>query len=738
MLVKFTPTKVVYTNYQGFSVLSCVPIGDVPDGFEINKRYHNFSISGDALGFELGQNYEVDLKPSGNQKYANSYVLSNPLRGFTQTSAGVKIAPEQELLFLRQIMDGEQADNIHDAYPDFVQLILDDKLDNIDVKKIKNVGQKRFDLYIRKIKEKQSSIKYFDVLSEWEITDLNVISKLSKQYTSVETLKQVVKENPYEVFCDALEWPFKKTDICVMQHKPLFADSRFRCHYCVYDILKQNENEGDTRIYVEVVKDMVSDMAKETKDHLVDVLANDEKIYYDKEQGYVSLMATYNAEKNIVENIKNRLNFPNFFKNEHTPDFEKYRNIDGFNCTDEQMDILHKIWDKNMAMLMGGAGTGKTSSMKSAIKMLEDNAIDYLLLAPTGIAAKRLRECTGRSATTIHMFLGCGGAEDFQGVVVVEESSMVGVQLLSLLFDNVSEKTKFLFICDEAQLPSISCGNVVQDIIDSGTMPTAKLTKVFRYGTSGLATITTDTRQGRIGHRNATNYPDYHFVAMDDSPLKQIENVYNKLLDKYNRDDIMILSPYNTGDLGTYAINNIIQKRYNSHKDTNATRQVGKNYTIMYKVGDKVINTHNEYKMPVYITDEYGEIISDDDNTIQVMNGDMGIIRSVKCDNDKIELSVEFDTGLAYVTGARLNNLLLGYAITTHKSQGSESKAVIVVIGQQHERLLSRNLLYVADSRAKEELIEIGDIQAIAVGLKRVENKSRETWLCELLKEESK
>ena len=367
--------------------------------------------------------------------------------------------------------------------------------------------------------------------------------------------------------------------------------------------------------------------------------------------------------------------------------------------------------------------------------MLEDNHIDYLLLAPTGIAMKRLKEATGRPASTIHMALACGVPKNFEGVVVIEESSMVSVHLLSNFLIEIGNKCKILFICDPAQLASISCGNIVQDIIDSGIVPISYLTKVFRYGTSGLATIATDTRNGEIGPRQNGTFSDYQFIPIDNKPIKQILDSYQTLLDKYTKDDIMILSPFNKGPVGTVAINKAIQSRYNPNPDTNAIRKISGGEEIMFKVGDKVINTHNEYHCPCFRVDDDGSLV-ESMSDIMVMNGDMGYIRHIKETDTGIVMAVEFDTGMARIYGPYMNNLLLGYAISIHKSQGSEAKAVIVITSPMHKRMLSSNLLYVADSRAKEQLIEIGDVETIKEGLKRHEQKERDTWLCELLKED--
>lgn len=731
--VKLIPIREIYFNQSnGFRVLGCEPVSG--DEVVLNK-YGNFTLSGSNLStFNIGEEYKLEIREDKRSKYAGSYILV----GFSDINVnenGITIKPEQELTILRHICEGEQPNYIHDAYPNFVQLVLDGKEEEIDYKQIYNVGPVRFEEYVNKIKGYFNTIQFLPITSNWGIDKDTDIDKLIKTFATPAELNQALESSPYHIFFDLLNYSFDKSDRYVLDKRPDLIDSKERCEFACLAILQKNEDEGDTRIYTDLLEELAEEKVPECIKYVKDAVRNSERIYYDAEQEYSSNKAIYEAEVNIAENIKERLKAPNFFADKVIPDFEQYRNIDGFNCTDEQMQILHEVWDKNIAMLTGGAGTGKTSSMKSVIKIFDDNHIDYLLLAPTGIAMKRLKESTGRSAYTIHMALACGITKDFQGVLVIEESSMVSVHLLSMLLTEVDKKCKILFICDPAQLASISCGNIVQDIIDSGVVPISHLTKVFRYGTSGLATVAADTREGNLGPRQNSNYPDYQFISIDDKPIIQVLDAYQSLLDKYTKDDIMILSPFNKGPCGTVAINKAIQSRYNPNPDTNAIRKINGGEEIMFKVGDKVINTHNEYHCPCFRVDEDGSLV-ESMNDIMVMNGDMGYIRHIKETDTGIVMAVEFDIGMARIYGPYMNNLLLGYSISTHKSQGSESKAVIVITSPMHKRLLSSNLLYVADSRAKEQLIEIGDVETIKEGLKRHENKERDTWLCELLKEE--
>src|SRR5574344_1499402 len=225
----------------------------------------------------------------------------------------------------------------------------------------------------------------------------------------------------------------------------------------------------------------------------------------------------YNYETNICNAIMSRVNAPK--DDSYTPmDWHDFTSVDGFNCTEEQINFLKLICNEHVCMLRGYAGTGKSTVQKAVILMLEHYNKSYVLLAPTGKAAARLRETTGREAYTIHMYLARIEQIAMPDYIIIDEASMVGVELMSKLVDNISAWTNLAFICDEAQLASISCGNVIQDLIDSDKIKMAQLTKVFRYGSSGLATIATDTRNGELVPRTASNqFPGYKFISIDDN-----------------------------------------------------------------------------------------------------------------------------------------------------------------------------------------------------------------------------
>lgn len=657
--VKLIPIREIYFNQSnGFRVLGCKSVeGDV-----VLNKYGNFTLSGTNLStLDVGEEYELEIREDNRSKYPASYILVG-FSGIDVNENGIAIKPEQEMIVLKHICDGNQPKYIHEAYPNFVQLVLDGREEEIDYKKIYNVGPVRFEEYINKVKGYFNTIQFLPIINDWGIEKDKDIEQIIKVFATPEELKQKLETSPYQVFFDLLNYSFDKSDKFVLSKRPDLIDSKERCEFACLEILRENELEGDTRIYTELLEDLAKDKTPECAQYVNEVIKTSERIFYDEEKQYSSNKDTYNAEMNIAKNIKDRLQH----EDNLCMNIDNFTTIDGFQCTDEQKQILELANRYKVCMLRGYGGSGKSTVMKSLVLMLEAHHKSYRQLAPTGKAAKRLRETTGRPASTIHMLLACCDDmnDDF---VILDEFSMVGVHLLSLLFNVCSKDTRFIFVCDEAQLASISCGNVTQDIIDSGIVPTATLTKIFRYGTSGLATIATDTRNGSLGPRQNSTFTDYQFIPINDKPIKQIFDSYQNLLDKYNKDDIMILSPFNKGPAGTVAINKAIQSRYNPNPDTKAIRKISSGEEIMFKIGDKVINTHNEYNMPCFLTDDDGSLVESIDKTISVMNGDIGYVRTIKETDKGIIMAVEFDTGMAQVYGAYMNNLLLGYAISIHK-----------------------------------------------------------------------
>lgn len=524
-------------------------------------------------------------------------------------------------------------------------------------------------------------------------------TKLHKLYKEdVQRFREAIKDNPYRVLIDQSGMSWRMADELAIKRycKP---DAYCRCQYAAYQVLKANEQHGNTRMTDSELAREVHNLAPEASKHIVTVVNDDPRVWYNAVRHLVGFEGTRRAEQNIATHIHLRLRTHRAAQ----VDRAKHQEL-----TDEQFDAVELAINRDVSMLNGYAGSGKSFTTKAIINELEARGLSYQLLAPTGIAAKVLRGYTGRQAMTIHLFLTSPWKPDY---IIIDESSMVSVHLLSALLDAVGNKPRLVFVADNAQLASIQCGSIVQDIIDSGVVPRTQLTKIFRYNSSGIVTIATDMRQGHCEHLT-DDFPDYLFEQENNSePIQQVVQHYEALLAQgYTVDDIMVLCPFKKTSHGTAVLNEMLSDLVNKNKP------VRKNSPL--KIGDKVVNLKNNYSDGI-------------DNMIA--NGDIGYLREVAYDHATKETSVlvEFDDGIHNVES--LSRIEQAMALTVHKVQGSSFKVVIAYIGKSHEFFLSRNLMYVCVTRATDKLILIGDKDSIESGCKVQQNLLRNTGLKEML-----
>ena len=715
--VKLTPMRMIFNNPESnFSIISC---RTKDESIETHPQYGTISLKGTGIAdLKMGQSIDCIIEPCVDDKYKYSYKFIG-FAGFVAKDGKFNLTEKAELQTLRSLMTNGQAESCHAAYPHFVSMVLNGEADKLDYKKIRGVGKVLLPRYIDKIKTINKRVEFMGETYAWGIEHDEDINKIAATYKNVYEFSKDINANPYVVMINLLEWSFDRADRAITKKTRKWLDSYERCEAATIYALKHNELDGNTKMQAKMLFDMVKHKAPQCVHHLLNVVTKSAQVHYDAPSQNTALQATYSAEQHIADVIKKKIANPHYYP----MDWQKFTSVDGLELTDEQAQILEMACKQDVMMLTGSAGTGKSATTKAIIEMLEANNYTYTLLSPTGIAAKRLREATGREASTIHMFLACDG--NLGDYVLIDEMGMVSVHLLSMLFDKVADTTKIIFIADPSQLASIACGNIVEDMLDSGIVPVCNLTKVFRYNTSGIITIATDVRNGVNDHLTDT-FTDYKFIETDTLVIKQIEQEYARLLaDGYSKDDVLILSPFNKGDVGSLAINAAIQAKFNPNELSKVGHTVN-DTPIYFKVGDKVINKKNEYAMPLV-----------DDDTAFVANGDIGTVMEIVPDEKEPYMIVRYDCGDCIVDKAHIKNTLLAYAISIHSCQGSQAKAVIVVIDRSHVRMLSRNLCYTAVSRAQERLILIGDEAAIQEGLKVQEEKERDTELCEMLLDKS-
>lgn len=734
--VKAKVIKEIYHN-DNFYILALSPM-KIYDDLEITQ-YGTFTCKGELSMLTVGQEYDLVIEPISNDKYGTCYkVVDVP-------SLKVEdLNDDDELEILRTITTNSQADYVHKAYPNFIRLILSGEEDKIDIKNIYNVGETRLKVYKRLINEKFRYYYLMKQTKEYKISMSDCKLLLSK-YKTIEECVKKINNTPYFILMEVLERTFENIDKMILDIQPDLKVSKQRCEALIIGVLRRNEVDGSTRLYANDLFYYIKEEydAKELLPMLKDVAVESDLIYYDEKTKDLSIMSTYLAECKIAEFVKSKIQN----SKKLDIDYTKYKNIDNFTMSDMQLNALKVFCESNISILAGTAGTGKSSSIKGLVSLMEDNHLTYTLLSPTGKASKVLSESTGRKAYTIHKRCFSGSIDT--DVVIVDECGMVSLDVFCMLLSAIqNDNARIVLVGDPAQLSSIGLSKIYDDLIKSNKVPMTMLTEVFRYKSNGSLFVATNIRQGKnffdddfVKHNENTNEytvsDNYKFIQTDEV-LETVVNEYKKLLQKgIKKENIMVLSPFNVGLFGTYAINNEIQQMINPilPNDKIQSRTVNKT-KIVFKEGDLVINTKNDYeavKADSYYANKDVEGISESDyETTAIVNGQMGIIREVV---DK-GLIIQFDEEMVYMNRNKLNHLLLGYAISCHKSQGSTIDYSINIVTNAHKNMLSRGLLYVATTRCRKSHIDIGDESAFQYALSVCDNDLRKTWLLDLMTEE--
>ena len=405
-------------------------------------------------------------------------------------------------------MTPNQTDTLLEAYPDIVDRIMNNRLDDIDLNKTKGIKDYTFNVIKQKVIE---NFKLADLVEEFRgLFSLSIIKKLYDKYPSVEKIKEVIRTEPYECLCRLSGIGFKTADGMLLslekeskqcketgKNPILFfgfdlKPSYQRAKACVDYILNENETNGNTYVKVGELKKQFEILVPEAIVNLPLILKGNNDVIFDRESLSVCRKETYETEKYIAEKIKEGLSI----NTEWDCDCSKFRSLDGFDLTTDQCKTSEYMCKHNIVMLVGYGGAGKSSSTQAFVNLLKHYYKSFLLLAPTGRAAKVLSGFTGENAMTIHRGLGYMPPNEWcfnkehpipHDVVIVDEFSMVDIFLFRRLLEAIDfNRTKLLLIGDDAQIPSVGAGNVLYDLLCYGKIPTITLDKVFRYGKGGV------------------------------------------------------------------------------------------------------------------------------------------------------------------------------------------------------------------------------------------------------------
>lgn len=738
--IKCTIIREIYSsnNYRTFACLLDNPKDE--NQITLNK-YGNFTISGDLSYLKNGESYTLDLKQVNHPRYGIQYMVER-VKDYEIVKDLDELSVEQSKEILTKFTTETQANTLLKEYPNFISMVINGKTNEIDVKKLKNIKEYRLNCYIREI---NTRFKYYYILIHHKNYDLTIgeCQELDNVYGSVEAVEEAIDKEPYSVLIDILHREFLRTDKLLMKIRPELKETSNRIEHIALHILSLNEEDDNTYMDANTMAGFCAEIDKDCIQYIKKICIDSQKIWYDDDTKRIAKADTYIAESTIADYFTDIL-----CNQDEVWDFnwKNYTEIKDGTLTDEQSELLHMICKNRIVILNAGAGRGKSSSMMALVNMLEDNGKTYSMFAPTGRAAKRLAEQTHRKASTVHK--GCSQAQADGGidsdVIICDEWSMYGLEHMMMLIKACSNpNVRFVFSGDIHQLPSIALGCIMRDFIESGIIPIITLTITFRYKEGGLSAIVDDIYNKLPIHEKlnfengikcvlGTN-KDYTFIKSNGT-TEQILDVY---MEKINQGikpiDIAVITPWNVKDFGTYKINNLIQSAINpARKNEKVVERNVKECTITFRKGDIVMNTQNNYHVPTYesyknILEQTGEVdLSLAQETVGVFNGDIGKILEIDANN---VLIIQFDENMVVFQESDCNSLVLGYAGTIHKYQGSQCPHIILLTMKCHERSFNNNLLYTGISRASKETIQIGDLSTVENCISIDGNENRQTQL---------
>ena len=590
---------------------------------------------------------------------------------------------------------------------------------------IKGISEKKAHEIAIQIAEKSEMRKVMMFLQKYGIS-LNLGARIYQKYG--DSVYSVLQENPYRLADDISGVGFKIADE-IAYRIGIHTDSDYRIKSGLSYTLLQAGGEGHVYLPKEELfkraEQLLGVDASYMEKHLVD-LSMERKIIQKEEKGQVLVYPAqyYYLELNTARMLRELdIDCP---EDEERVErrISQIQTETGTVLDEMQEKAVKEAAGHGLLVLTGGPGTGKTTTINAIIRFFESEGAELRLAAPTGRAAKRMTEATGYEAQTIHRMLELTGMpeDDREGqpvhfernaenpleadVIIIDEMSMVDIHLMHSLLMAVTAGTRLILVGDENQLPSVGPGNVLRDIIRSGQFPVVELKKIFRQASESDIVVNAHkiNRGEQVEINNKSR--DFFFLKRYDADIiiRVVIALIQEKLPKYVEAkpfEIQVLTPMRKGLLGVERLNQILQRYLNPPDPSKKEKEIGQG---LFREGDKVMQIRNNYQLEWEVRGRYGIPV---DKGVGVFNGDTGIIRMI---NEFAELAeVEFEDGrYAQYTFKQLDELELAYAVTIHKSQGSEYPAVIIPILSGPRMLMNRNLLYTAVTRARKCVTVVG------------------------------
>ena len=617
---------------------------------------------------------------------------------------------------------------------------------------IKGISEKKALEIAEQMTEKADMRRAMVFLQKYGIS-LNLGAKIYQKYG--QSVYGVLQENPYRLAEDISGVGFRIADE-IASRIGIHTDSDYRIRSGMLYTLLQASGEGHIYLPKEELFSRASRLlgvdVSYMEKHLMDMVVDRKLILKETEEGTVVYPTHYyylelNSAKMLCElNILCPEDEQMMKKR-----ISRIEKETGTELDEMQRQAMAAAAQHGLFILTGGPGTGKTTTINAIIRYFEEEGAELRLAAPTGRAAKRMTEATGYEAQTIHRLLELNGLPEGEqdgravhfdrnsenpleaDVIIIDEMSMVDISLMYSLLLAVTAGTRLILVGDENQLPSVGPGNVLRDIIRSGCFPVVELKKIFRQASE--SDIVVNAHKINRGEQVTINNKsrDFFFLKRYDADviinvvLQLIKQKLPKFVDATPY-DIQVLTPMRKGLLGVERLNGILQRYMNPPANDKVEKEYG---STVFREGDKVMQTKNNYQLAWEIRTKFGLTV---DKGLGIFNGDMGIIRQI---NDFAEqMIIEFDEGrMVEYPYKLLDELELAYAITIHKSQGSEYPAVVIPLLGGPMMLMNRNLLYTAVTRARKCVTLVGNEVTFQQMIQNTSQQKRYSGLCDRLKE---
>ena len=601
---------------------------------------------------------------------------------------------------------------------------------------VKNVSKKKAEDICRAYEEVHQMQNAVMIMQQYKIST-NLAIKIYNQYG--EGTEDILKNNPYKMVEDIDGVGFFTADrIAMAMGVPETSDFRIRAG--ILHVLKENSDKnGNTCMQVLALIEGVFEILKipdlqERVEGLVEKLILDgylRKIEMADEE-FVCLSQYYKIEKVLADTLLLLDGDSDSTKLDVEGDISLYEQTSHIQMHEHQKDAVRIAVNNGVSIITGGPGTGKTTIVKCMLRIFKSMGKKVKLMAPTGRAAKRLSESTGEDASTIHRALEMVGGEDSKfifnsqnklsyDVIIVDEVSMVDSQLMYYLVRSVKRGSKLVLVGDKDQLASVGAGNVLADMLASGCFATMCLTQIYRQSEDSLIIVNAhEINNGKMPKLDNRS-KDFFFERREnnDEVLQSIIDMCVTRIPRFlgvDSSNIQVLAPMKNGVVGIDNINKCLQEKINPPSLSKFEIETDK---VIYRKGDRVMQTSNNYERSWERDGVFGS---------GVFNGDIGVITDVNLQTSEIEISFE-DGRVARYIKADLSEITLSYAITIHKSQGSEFDVIVVPVVSGPPMLLTRNLLYTAVTRAKKMVVLIGTKQCVARMVNNNYTKIRYTML---------